>query len=600
MSNITIRLLSPATLSGINYNINDLVNIDSGLASSMVSAKTATAGADEIYKAALMGEIVRYPDTEAKNAESYAPIILTAKVPNTSNIPNNFNGVAQVGTKLYVNNGAISTKCIGDVDGLVHVNLARNISRAFRIAQGAANVQESHIAALEQALSPLLASSAWPKIRELWVPLGANLTGALTKIKYPVGNSATMVNLGVGGINPFVAGDYDPYVGLTGNGTTKFLSTDANPTTLGMTAGNIGLAAHTTSLTWTGILASSWVLLYTGADFTVGGGYIDNAGQSSLRRVTFNTGMNFVNAIAGGLVTCGANGVTLGSAPNVQIRPNAVIQIGAMNSTSVSNAIMSGYALFDGMIEAELILLSNFFQQLNSAIGRGVFTSLVGIGDSILSNPGDTVNRYTKKLSDTLGLIEVNAGVSGSTMSLCPRLGVFGGDNGGTKADLVFSTDGSALPTGDLSKAFLGSGALYLIGYGMNDASYSGNVIQFNTAYRRSLELLKNAGVDLSTVLIVGITYASNIGGSVNTGGYYQDSIQSFLAIEAKIASDYGCMYTRCYDLWNSANAATYLLPDGATGGIHPNSAGHQLMYSAILATVQATYPRYKLGFAML
>jgi lysophospholipase L1-like esterase len=515
-------------------------------------------------------------------------------------IPSGFIGTAQVGKKLYTNSGTILPKAVGDVDGAVHVSFSRNIARTFRIAQGAANVQESHIAALEQALSPLLASSAWPKIRELWVPLGANLTGALTKIKYPAGNSATMVNLGASGVNPFVAGDYDPYIGITGNGTTKFLSTDANPTTLGMTAGNIGLAAHTTSLTWTGILASSWILMYTGSDFTTGGGYIDNAGQSSVRRVNFNTGMNFVNAVTGGLITCGVNGVTLGSAPNAQIKTNAVMQIGAMNSTSVSNAIMTGYALFDGMTTAELTLLSDFFQRLNSAIGRGTFTSLVGIGDSILLNAVDTVNRYTKKLADALGLTEINAGVNGSTMSLCPLLGASGGANGGTKADFVLSTDGTTLPTGELSRVFLGSGALYLIGYGINDTSFSGNVANFDAAYRRSLDLMVAAGIDMSTVLIVGITYASNTGGAINTGGYYQASIQAFLAAEAKLASDYGCMYTRCYDLWNATNAATYLLADGATGGIHPNATGHAAMYAAILTTIQSSYPRYKQAFMTL
>jgi lysophospholipase L1-like esterase len=493
-----------------------------------------------------------------------------------------------------------SSRALTNSTRAFNINLARNIARTLRIAQGAANVQESHISALEQALSPLVASSAWPKIRELWVPLGANLTGALTKIKYPAGNSATMVNLGVGGINPFVTGDYDPYIGITGNGTTKFLSSDANPTTLGMTAGNVGLAAHTTSLTWTGILASSWVLMYTGADSASGGGFIDNGGNSPVRRVNFNTGMNFVNAITGGLITCGANGVTLGSAPNAQIRPNTVVQVGAMNSTSISNAIMTGYALFDGMTTAELTLLSNFFQQLNSAIGRGTFTSLVGIGDSILLDAGDTTNRYTKKLADALGLVEVNAGVSGSTMSLCPLSGSTGGANSGTKADFVFSTDGIATSTGDLSKVFLGNGALYLIAYGMNDASFSGNVANFDAAYRRSLALMQAAGIDMSTVLIVGITYASNTGGSIDTGGYYQSFIQAFLGAEAKLASDYGCMYTRCYDLWNASNATTYLLADGATGRIHPNATGHALMYATILATIQANYPRYKQAFLPL
>jgi lysophospholipase L1-like esterase len=116
MSNITIRLLSPATLSGINYNINDLVNIDSGIANPMVSAKTATAGADEIYKATLLGEIVHYPDTEAINTKTYAPPIITASVPNMSNIPLGFKGIAQMDGGAIVSGNGITVSAINSTN----------------------------------------------------------------------------------------------------------------------------------------------------------------------------------------------------------------------------------------------------------------------------------------------------------------------------------------------------------------------------------------------------------------------------------------------------------------------------------------------------
>jgi len=79
------------------------------------------------------------------------------------------------------------------------------------------------------------------------------------------------------------------------------------------------------------------------------------------------------------------------------------------------SGVISGYALFDSLDEAELMLLSNFFDELNTELGR-CGTDIVFFGDSNAANTGVLpYNRWAAKVSNQLGFTKHSyTGASGT------------------------------------------------------------------------------------------------------------------------------------------------------------------------------------------
>ena len=490
-----------------------------------------------------------------------------------------------------------------------HVNIAHSVIRAFLNNQGAAHVNEQHRQALETALPALMNSSAWAKIIELWVPLGADLAGALVKLKYPAGNSAALTN------HNFVNADYTPTGGLTGDGTSKYLTSDANPSSLGLTANNFGLAVHTPALP---VNAASLSANSVAVSCVQGAHYFYALGQlfnqfvfdADILQPTQQPFLNYNNGSGGitppwgmarmswvqsfgGKTACGCAALTMTSKPSTSgnVVPNATIELYGIGSGSLFNGTLTGYALFQGMTDSELDILSRFFDQINHLAYRSVLDGLLAFGDSIIRGntlPSYTTQRWTYLLAQALGLNLANFGMDGSTMSVCPLLGNTGTPNIYNCFEYDPTSDGSS-PTQN-KKGYLGlvlqnSGALVVLGLGMNDLSYSGNMANFITSYTQTLTQLQKAGFSMANVLIAGITYSPASGGSLPSNGYYTPALaQIWNGALSNLAAEFGCIYVDMYSLWNSSNWATYLNSDQ----IHPNSAGHIAMFKQALATYQA------------
>lgn len=514
------------------------------------------------------------------------------------------------GNREFIYNGTTLTElAVTGSNNFPHVNVAHSVIRTFLNNQGSAHVNEPHRQALEIALPPLLASTAWAKIVELWVPLGADLIGALVKLKYPSGNSATLTN------HNFVAGDYTPTSGLTGDGSTKYLTSDANPSSLGLTANNWGLAVHTPSLpvNSSGLAASSVMasLVQSTHFFYVNGQLYnqfvydnDILTPTAQSYLNYNNGSGNVTPPWGvartayvnsynGVTAAGCSGFMMQSVSSSSgnVVPNATVSLFSIGVGNCSQATLTGYALFTGMTQAELQVLGAFFDTVNHLAYRPVFDGLLAFGDSIIrgnSTSNYLTKRWTQLLANQLGLTLTNYGMDGSTMSICPTLGNGGTANTYNCFEYDPTTNGTS-PTssqkGFLALPLQNSGALVCIGLGINDLSYSGNLTNYIKIYTQTLTQLKQAGFNMSNVLIAGITYASNSGGSAPANGYYTSALcQIWNSALANLAAQFDCIFVDMFSLWNSSNSNTYLNADG----IHPNDAGHALMANQALAAYNA------------
>ncbi len=518
-------------------------------------------------------------------------------------------GSYRVGNRFFCWNGyALAEISQKAYNNWPHVNISHAVIRSFLNNQGA-NLYDQHRQALEIALPPLMTSTAWNKIQELWVPLGANLTGSLVKLKYPSGNSNSFTN------NNFVTGDYTVTGGLTGDGSTKYLTSDFNPKIQGFSANNWGMAFHTPSLPVAGSSLNSnsvagGIFQANGSHYFYGLGQFSNSYcyDNDILNPVWPPNVNYYNGIGGvtppyglgrmtwiqgynNVTSSGVGGLTVQSnlSTVTNVVPNSTMELFGINGeNSLFNGTLTGYAIFSGMLNSELDALSRFFDFVNHLAYRPVQDGLLAFGDSIIR--GNTLSSYTTQrwtylLANMLGLVMSNYGMDGFTMSVCPTIGNNGATN--TYGAFVLNPASSsnispeANKTGYLAMPLQGAGGLVVIGLGMNDLSYSGNLSNFISAYQQTITQLQSAG--FNNILIAGITYASANGGSAPNGGYYNPALcQQWNAALQNLAYDNNCIYVDMFDLWNASNASTYLYIDG----IHPNSTGHQLMaqqaYNAI------------------
>ena len=480
-----------------------------------------------------------------------------------------------------------------------HISLARGVVNTFKTALGA-NADATQLSALELALSPLMASSAWNKIKELWIPMGNGTTiaGALVKLKYPSGGSQSMTNVG------FVGGDYTATTGLTGDGVGKYLNAVTNPTTIGMTGNNFGLAIYSTTPDYNSVTNTVLGGLTSGTTY----GYL---GASNLsQKCNFNgisTGadgtwgrMTFCQSNASlGLLQYGVGADVMATAPlGASFLPNVPVFLFAHNNAGPANftsSAINGYALFDTMTVAELDMLSRFFDQINYSLSRPVFNGLVSAGDSITIGNGVTsVQRWTYLVAQALGLTEYNKGISSTTMSLCPTIGDGGVANVNAKWSPTVSSVNSGVTNGLIYSQLQYPGSLYTIALGINDCAYSGNLSQFSTDYTSYLTHLKYAGIPMSSVVLVAITYGTE---SLSPGvsQLNENSRLSFNGVISALATTFGCIFADVSSLWNVSNVGTY------TGdGLHPNIAGHQLMASTILNSIYSGYKQLSPSFVGL
>ena len=138
------------------------------------------------------------------------------------------------------------------------------------------------------------------------------------------------------------------------------------------------------------------------------------------------------------------------------------------------------------------------------------------------------------------------------------------------------------------------SGSFYVIGLGINDLSYFNNLTMFLADYQNLLTYYIQSGIPPCRIILMGITYSSNPGGSLSGIGFYTAArAQQWETAIGQLAAANGCQFVPVFNLWNASTASTYLQADG----IHPNPAGHKLMAANLLSVLQnvpfATIPSY-------
>lgn len=332
-----------------------------------------------------------------------------------------------------------------DQDGKpITLNLIASASRAAlgggvvsdvraRIAAAGGTIGSLHLDALNAYVGDLVASSLWPKLIELWVPLGDQWAAAMVKLKVASGGASALTNSN--GVTTAEA-DYKVLNGVqfvaNGTGTNKKLGTGLNPRTyFNNTVGQAwGLGIFTPSLTWNGIPigAETNAELYVGNGGTsnmsatinnkngsMGGaaannGAIAHGGWRATQYGADGVGRNWVNG-------CGEQTFS-GTSPSAPA--NAQIVLASCNNGFWSDAALQGYAIFTELTQEEMQTLAQFFLNVNEAVGRDAYRKeYCANGDSITAGNGATnaaTDRRSVLVANRLGLVESNQGHSGSRM----------------------------------------------------------------------------------------------------------------------------------------------------------------------------------------
>lgn len=441
-------------------------------------------------------------------------------------------------------------------------SVAKNVVNTYRanITNNSGTISAQHLTALAAYLDPLVSSSAWPKIKELWVPLGDQLAGMLVKLKYPSALSAVLTH------DNLTQGDYNPAVGLTG-GTNKRLKSSFNPAT-----------HFTTALSGFGVftLVDSWNQNSVLGGSTGGLSYFLSIGNNSRLgnyTVSDGTGQHFRARgfqwaqFRSGQFEAGTGRRITVSATATPALNNDTFNVFSTGGSFYSDATVGGYALFEAMTPEELGRLTLFFQRVNANCGRDVYAPNVSfIGDSITEGVGASseATRWVNVFASKYGLAINNQGLGGYTLKAPQFPGPWG----------VYPL---------IERVYNKPSTSYVIFIGTNDAyNYTApptHLQDFESTYRTMLDTLIADGISIkSQVVLVSPSWPSD---AALTNGITRARYESYVAKVAQIATDYEAPYVDAY--------ATILAAGGQAAladTIHPNNAGH----AAIAAAVGAAF----------
>lgn len=432
--------------------------------------------------------------------------------------------------------------------------------RAAIVAAGS-SIGQLELQALRDPLDRLIRSSVWPKLRELWLPLGADLTAARVKIKSDATATASMALIG--------APTFNALAGVIGDGAAAALNTGFNPTTAALPVGDWGFGVLPVGLAASGILGGTLAGTNTYIAYSVGlGSTINNVGinlhiqQPRLMSVqyTANTAQGWVG---GWMQASGAGAAAL---------PNSALTLLSAGGGFWSSQTVAGYAVWSpALTAAELLSLQGFFDAVASALARNSLqASLVGCGDSNLAGSigGITAaQRFLNIASKSLGLAEDNQGVANSVVS--PAAGAGAGQNWLTGLPYVRS----------ISRA----GTLYVVMLGTNDDRYLVAPERFAADYEAWLAIQFASGFTPSQYILLSPPAATDPVSSLQRLAVYRDSIRS-------LARKYGCGFLDVYAL--TSGRADYFQADN----LHLNAAGHAAVGASLVAYVATSQPNQALN----
>lgn len=427
-----------------------------------------------------------------------------------------------------------------------------------RVIAAGDTLTDLELTSLRKALSLLIKSTAYEKLRELWVPMGTSATtGAMVKIinDPSATTSMTPVNL--------VSGDYTRDTGITGNGTTKYINTGFNPTTAAVQTDGWGFGVFSLNTTASGALAGTITgfntyLMYSSLSDSRFNN-IQMSGTQQYPRFCAIQG----NVTEAAVYHGGSKALSVAYASATL--PNVNIGLLTANGGNFSAQSVCGWAAWGvPLTSSELKDLAVFFDSINYSLGRLVFkTSISACGDSnsrgyVPAGGTAVATRWSAQLSTKFGLTDNNTGVDDSTIS----------DNAAGGAGGWVATRKAV---GTVAKA----PTLITVALGTNDARYGVSPEDFKADYITFLNYQFSAGFLPEQFILCTPIAATDAPTN-------QDYLLSYVQIVKDLASTYGCKVFDAY-------AAT----KGVSGiwqydNLHLNQAGHDLYYSKLKEVVQA------------
>lgn len=327
---------------------------------------------------------------------------------------------------------------------MVRPDLSRGYLASFLTNAVAAGgtVSQATLDKIAPHLSRLIASTAWPKIKELWLAVGdtsdlAGLNTARVKLKYVSGAAAAMTN------TAFIAGDYTPALALVNTAASgKKFTSDFNPSAQFASQGEVGFATYCFGTGSRGTknadsAGSAATVAFAGVVGNPGGSdansnYFTMNGGSRIARISAGTtaltpGMGRYCAVqqTAGVTQAWRGAYLMATIANAAPSGNnSVYAIGAAGGANEFTGSVSGAAFFDPLTATEHGDLTDFFDNVNIALGRAIFIEEVcAVGDSntfVYGNgPSAPVapNRWTRALADQLGMAENNQGMAGARIN---------------------------------------------------------------------------------------------------------------------------------------------------------------------------------------
>jgi hypothetical protein len=448
----------------------------------------------------------------------------------------------------------------------------------------------------------IMRSTAWPKIRELWVPISdtssaAGLAASTVKLKYPSGAATALTNTG-----PFVAGDYTPTGGLIcASAVGKRLVSDFNPSVQFASQGEVGFATYCFGSGSRGTKnpdtagAAALNTPYTGHVANVGGSnansnYFTQNFASKLARISgtsigngVSNGVDLQYALGQGrfcaVQQTGGVGQSWRGAYLQATMPNAspsgnnsVYAVGGAAGTNEFTGSIGGIAFFDPLTQSEMGDLADFFDGINIAMNRQVFFNEVcTLGDSntfVYGNgttPPVSPNRWSRTIADQYGMAENNQGYPGAR---------------------IYKLDGQiGLPSMYLARMGCASSLINILAPGYNDVANSFNY-PINSAladYEVAVANLKLARTP--NIMLLGCGLNSWAVGAANYPGtptadvrHSQTEIPAWNAAVAAMAARQGVGY---FDISTVPNVLQ-------SDGIHNASSCQAAIGAAVAAAIRA------------
>lgn len=219
------------------------------------------------------------------------------------------------------------------------------------------------------------AAGIWDKLNRVNLFCGDQLTAALVPLK--VGNgSATDTNVN------FVSGDYTEATGITGNGSSKYLTTavaqnvfTANDRHLAVYERvRSGTTADTSIGSDNGVGVNPWILRTGGSAVTTEEYFCSSStGNAS---VTGQSGGAFYVGTNPNVGTLYRNGSSVGTYSGLTATPGAATMFVFANNRSgpveYSSATLAGYSIGSGLTASEVSAYNAIMEQFQDALNRGV------------------------------------------------------------------------------------------------------------------------------------------------------------------------------------------------------------------------------------